>query len=111
MLPGPSDPIDDGMLLSVGGRPRNSSNTDFDNQRMRQGPAESAAATGVSQKLVDAQINTVGSNSPVIGTPSNESARGMPHVVDIQADLSNEVSTSDSRITSTAQVSYCFLFI
>ena len=104
MLPGPADPIDREIFhINEQSRPRNVSNVDFDNRRILQGAQGGSSA---SQRLVDAQINT---GASVKDTTPQEHQRGMSPVIEIQPDLSNEVSSTDCVEENTAKVQSFFI--
>jgi len=96
MLPGPSNPIDQDMLqVEDNRRPRNVSNVVYDNQKV---PRQNSETTVLSQRLVDAQINSATSNSNSVDTPPKQQNRTVSPVVEIEPDLSHEISTTDNNV-------------
>ena len=103
MLPGPSNPIDQDMLqVEDNRRPRNVSNVVYDNQKV---PRQNSETTVLSQRLVDAQINSATSNSNSVDTPPKQQNRTVSPVVEIEPDLSHEISTTDNNVADNYLVS------
>ena len=104
MLPGPSHPLDKDMLqVEDSIRPRNVSNVVYDNQKV---PRQNSGTTDLSQRLVDAQINSAASNGADM--PPNQRNRTASPVIDIEPDLSREVSTTDDYLVSNLKVIFSF---